>query len=119
MEQKISSKLDELINDVEDYIKSRQELSKLIAVQKSSIVAAGIFSSLVIFILFFFVFVFASIALAHLISAYTGKTYWGYLSVALLYLFTGILAYIKRKTWLENPLMNAIVKNFFDNEDHD
>ena len=37
MEEKENSKLDELLNHGEEYFKTRQELSKLIAIEKTSV----------------------------------------------------------------------------------
>jgi hypothetical protein len=119
MEQKPPTKFDHLINTVEEYFKTRQELSKLIAIQKTSAVAGGLFSSIVIFLLFFFVIVFASISLAYFISMYTGKPYLGFTVITLLYLIAGIIAYAKRKALLEKPVMNAMIKNFFKEENHE
>jgi ABC-type uncharacterized transport system fused permease/ATPase subunit len=119
MDQNPPSKLDNLISNAESYIKTRQELSKLIAVQKSSAVAAGIFSSVVIFLLFFFVIVFASVALAYAIAEYTQKEYLGFLVVAIIYLLFGMIAFSKRKLLLEKPVINSMIKNFFKEEDHD
>lgn len=119
MEETEESKLDELINHGEEYFKTRQELSKLIAIQKTSVVAAGLFSSMILFFLFFFVVVFASIALAYLISLYTGKVYLGFLSIAGLYFIAGIIFYAKRKSVLEEPMINAIIKNFNKSDSHE
>ncbi len=119
MEQKPPTKFDHLINNVEEYFKTRQELSKLIAIQKTSAVAGGLFSSIVIFLLFFFVIVFASISLAYFIAMYTGKPYLGFAVITLIYLIAGLIAYAKRKTLLEKPIMNAMINNFFKEEDHE
>lgn len=119
MEEKEESKLDELINHGEEYFKTRQELSKLIAIQKSSVVAAGLFSSMIIFFLFFFVVVFASVALAYLISFYTGKVYLGFLCIACIYLIAGLVFYAKRKSLVEEPMINAIIRNFNKSDSHE
>ena len=119
MEQKPLTKLDHLINGAEEYFKTRQELSKLIAIQKTSRVAGGLFSSIVIFFLFFFVVVFASIALAYLIAMYTGKPYIGFAVIAFLYLVAGLITYSKRKSLLERPVMNAMIGNFLKEENHE
>ena len=119
MEQKQKNHLDELVSNAEDYLKTRQELSKLVALQKTSAVAAGLFSSIVIFLLFFFVVVFASVAIAYLISLYTGKVYLGFLSVSVLYLLAALIVHSRKKTLLEKPVINAMIKNFFKDHDED
>jgi ABC-type multidrug transport system permease subunit len=118
MEDHETSRIDKLIQQGEEYLKTRQELSKLVTVSKSSSMAAGILTSLILFLTFFFVIVFASIALAYAIAAYSGKMYTGFLSVGLLYLVTGLFLYVKRKSLLEEPIANSFIKKFF-NADED
>ena len=111
--------IDHLITHVEDYFKTRQELSKLVAAEKTSVVASTIFSSIILFAIFFFVIVFGSIALAYGLAMYFGETFYGFLSVAGLYLLAGLLLAFNKKKWLETPMMNVMIRNFFKNEDHE
>jgi hypothetical protein len=111
--------IDHLFAHIEAYLKTRQELGKLVAAEKTSAVASTIFSSLIIFALFFFVIVFASVALAYGLAMYFGETVYGFLAVAGLYLLAAIILSVNRKKWIETPVMNAVIKNFFKNEDHD
>jgi hypothetical protein len=113
------SNIDQLIDHAEEYIKTRQELSKLVAAEKTSVVASSVFSSLIIFAVFFFVIIFASIALAYGIAMYLGATVYGFLLVSVVYLIAGILLFVNRKNWLEQPMMNLMIKNFFKNEEHE
>lgn len=110
------TKIDDLIDHTEQYFKTRQELSKLVAAEKASIVISSLVSGIAIFVIFFFVIVFASLALAHFISEYTGKVYIGYLAVMLFYFIAGIILNAKKEQWLQTPVMNAFIKNFFKNE---
>ena len=119
MEQQKSSKFDSIIDNAEEYFKTRQSLSKLVLLQKSSTVAAGLFSYVVIFFFFFFVIVFASFALAYVISKYTGEMYIGFISVASLYLIAGLILFAKRKSVLEKPVINAMISNFFKDDDNE
>jgi hypothetical protein len=117
MEQQNHPKFDMFIDNAEEYIKTKQELTKLVILQRSSIVTAGILSYLIIFFLFFFVIVFASFALAYVISKYTGEMYIGFISVATLYLISGLIVFAKRKSILEKPVINAMITNFLKDDD--
>jgi len=107
------TKVDHLIDHVEDYFQTRQELSKLVAAEKSSAVLSSVVTNLVILLIFTLVLVFASIALAYGISEYFGRAFAGFLAVAILYLFLGIILYSKQDQWLKTPLANAVIKAFF------
>lgn len=109
------SSIDRLIQDAESYLKTRQELSTLIAAEKAASVSGGLFAAIVVFILFFFVFVFSSIALAYALSQYFGPPWSGFLTVAGLYLVLGILLHANRERWLKKPVMDSMIRNFFKN----
>jgi len=107
------TKLDDLIEHAEEYFKTKQELSKMIAAEKSSSILSAVVVNLILLSIFLLVFVFASIALAYAISQYVGQAFAGFLAVAVLYLFIGILLYVKQDKWLKTPMANAVIKNFF------
>jgi ABC-type polysaccharide/polyol phosphate export permease len=113
------TKVDHLIDHVEEYFQTRQELSKMIAAEKSSTIISSVVTNLVMFLIFILVIVFASIALAYGISQYFGQPFAGFLSIAVFYLLIGILLYAKQEKWLKAPLANAVVKNFFQNDQHE
>ncbi|MCX6292210.1 MAG: phage holin family protein [Bacteroidetes bacterium] len=111
------TKVDHLIDHVEEYFKTRQELSKMIAAEKSSVIISSVMANLVILFVFFFVIVFASIALAYAISQYFGQAYAGFLAVALIYLIFGVILFVKQDQLLKTPMANAVIKNFFKTQD--
>ena len=119
MPEQEKSNIDHLIHHTEEYLKTRQELSKLAVAEKTSIVASTFFSSIVIFGLFFFTVVFASIALAFALARIFGDTMYGFLAVTGFYFLAGILLLANRKKWMEVPIMNMIIKNILKEEDHD
>ena len=113
------TKVDQLIDHVEEYIKTRQELTKMVVAEKSSIIVSSLVSNLVIVFIFFFVFVFASIALAYGISEMMGQAYAGFLAVAMLYFIIGLVLYANRGRWLKMPISNAVIKIFFKKNGHE
>ena len=111
------SKVDQLIEHAEEYFQTRQELSKMIAAEKSSSILSAVVANLVILSVFLLVFIFASIALAYGISQYFGQAFAGFLVVAILYLVIGIILYVNQDKWLKTPMANAVIKNFFQSQD--
>lgn len=112
-------KIDQLIDHAEVYIKTRQRLSKMIIAEKTSTIMSSVMSGFVVFFIFFFVFVFASFSLAYFISEYFGKTYLGFISIAGLYFIIGLILSLNKDKWLKQPMMNAIIKNYFKHEEHE
>lgn len=119
MENNEKSKIDDLIEHVEEYFQTRQELGKLVMAEKSSAVLSSVVTSIVLLFVFLLVFIFASIALAYGISQYAGQAYAGFLAVAFLYFVIGIILYANREKWLKTPMANAVIKNFFKNQEHE
>ncbi|TAH41988.1 MAG: hypothetical protein EYC69_06565 [Bacteroidetes bacterium] len=105
--------LDNLINDVKDYLETRTKLGRLKALDKGSQIAGDI--SVVVFLsLFGLLFLlFISIAASLALSEILGKFYLGFLAVSLFYLFIGVLLYIKRESWIHKPIVNALIRDFF------
>jgi len=119
MHEEEKSTVDRLIAHTEEYFKTRQELSKLVAAEKTSTISSAVISSLIIFMIFFFVIVFVSIALAYALAMYFGATVYGFLTVAGLYLLAGIMLLTNKKKWIEIPFANLMIKNFFKDPDND
>lgn len=115
----IQTKITDLANHVEDYLKTREELTKLVAAEKSSMVAGTLFSSLVILLIFSVVFLFLSFSAAYFIAELTGKVYVGFICMTGFYLLVGILFYVNRRRWLKDPVADAVVKSFFKSEGHE
>ena len=113
------TKVDHLVDHVEEYFQTRQELGKMIVAEKSSMIISSVVSNLVIVFIFFVVFMFASIALAYGISQMVGQAYAGFLAVAILYLVIGFLLYSNQDRWLKTPVANAIIRNFFKDQNHE
>src|SRR5437660_11365316 len=117
--ENIKSKVDQLVDHVEEYFETRKELITMTAIEKSSRMISTLFAALIIVAIFFLVFVFAGIALAYAISQYIGQPFSGFLIVALLYLIVGLILYAKQDRLLKSPIANAVIKTFFSDHDNE
>jgi hypothetical protein len=116
MSEKIPD-LEQFIDSVQDYIHTRSELSKLQAIEKSSKMAGGMTVGLILFFISVIVLLFISVAGAYAISEWIGKAYAGFLIVGGFYLLLGILFFLNQDAWIRTPMMNNIIRNFFENRD--
>lgn len=111
--------LDDLINEVKDYLETRRKLGKLKAIDKGSQIAASSVTVLFLVVISSLVLIFISIAGALALSDALGKNYAGFLLVSLFYLLLGIILYIKRDSWIRDPIVNTLIQNFFKDSKHE
>lgn len=66
-------------------------------------------------------FLFGSFALAHAVAQWTHNVALGFVSVSAFYLLLAIIAYLIKGRYIEKPLTNIFIKEFFKhyNEDKD
>ena len=107
--------LEQLVDGVKEYIETRSELSKLKAVEKSSKMAGSIASSLILLLLALAILAFVSIAGAFALSEWIGRAYAGFLIVGGIYFVLLLILLLKKKAWIENPVTDAMIRNFFNN----
>ena len=117
--EKVFAKTEELAENIKEYVNARIEAVKLNAAEKSSAVIANIIARLVVTTLFFFFIVFAGISLSLLLGEWIGKTWAGFLIVAGLYLLIGIVVWAAREKMIRLPMMNALIKQLFRDEDEE
>jgi hypothetical protein len=94
-----------LIEPVKEYIKFKIEQMLRKAADKVSSAASRLFASIFFLFCFACFILFASIALALVISDYFGKPYSGFLAVSILYLLLGTFFYMMRNIFIKKPLM--------------
>ena len=108
---------DRLFADTKDYLETRLELAKLQAVEKTSEIASTATAGALLLLLFTIVFLFGSIALAFYISEWTGKYSTGFLSVAGIYVFIGLLIYLTRDSLIKIPVTNLMIKKMLKDDE--
>jgi hypothetical protein len=112
-------KIEETVEHFKIYLNTKIAQAKLSAAEKTSdLLSVFIAKTLVAFVLFFFV-LFGSQAAAYGIGDYFGKTWMGFVFVAGFYLLAGLLIWLGRETLLQTPIMNAILRRLFINENNE
>lgn len=117
--EKAFAKVEELVETVKEYVNTRIEAAKLSIAEKSSAVIANVIAGFIVAGVFMFFIVFSSIALAFGLGEWIGKTWAGFLIVALLYLMIGIIVWFARNKLIRLPLMNAFIKQLFGETDEE
>lgn len=118
--EKAFAKVEEMADNIKEYINTRMESVKLSAAEKSSKILANAIAGVIVAIVFFFFIIFAGIALSFGLGEWIGKTWAGFLIVAILYLLIGIIAWAARGRLIRLPIMNTLIQQFTnDNDDEE
>lgn len=117
--EKAFEKIEELADNIKQYVNNRVDAVKLTAAEKSSAIIANLIAGLIVATVFMFFIVFASIALSLLLGNWIGSTWAGFLIVAGLYLLIGIIVWTAREKIIRLPIMNALIKQLFGEEDEE
>lgn len=108
-----------LFEDIKQYIALR---SKIFSLQLTES-AAGFLSNLIsngAAVLFFVIFfVFASIGLALLVGQWVNNAAGGFFIIAAFYLLVAIIIWATRERWIERPLTDIFIRNFFKGKGDD
>ena len=113
------AKAEELAGHLKEYINNRMDAVKLNAAEKSSKLAATVIASVVVAMFFISFLFFASTALAFVFSRLTGELWLGFLIVSAIYLLLGVLVWLLKDRLLQLPIMNALLKQLFADDEDD
>lgn len=98
-----------LFEQVEEFGITTYELSKLKALETTTVVASSLVARLsVILMISMFVLVF-NIGIALLLGELLGKSYYGFFIVAAFYLVAGIVLHFFLHKWIKKPLSDLII----------
>ena len=117
--EKAFEKIEELADNIKQYVNNRIDAAKLTAAEKTSGVIANLIAGLIVAAVFMFFIVFASIAFSLLLGEWIGKLWAGFLIVAGIYLLIGIIVWIAREKIIRLPIMNALIKQLFGEDDEE
>ncbi len=103
-------KIEELTESLKHFITINYEVTKLEAVERSSSIGSSAISGLVVgFVMIFFLF-FISLGIGFYLSEQLGNSYAGFAITAGFYFLIGLILLLTRKSLIENPLRNKIIK---------
>lgn len=107
------SGIQKLLDHLKEYLKTWMDLAILTASEKIATILSDLISGFLLLIIFLFFLLFGSFSIAYSISEYYEETYIGFLVVAVTYLLIGIILWIKKEKWIKLPLLNRLIKQFF------
>lgn len=110
---------EELAMHVKAYIQTEIELFKLRFAEKLSKIVSNFIAAMVIVGVLLLFMLFVSLALAFLIGEWLGRISAGFFIVSALYLLAGMLIWNLREKLIRIPILNAILRQLFNNETTD
>ena len=105
------------VEQVKDYLNTRLAQLKLLFAEKTSKVVALIIAIVMSALVFFLFLVLISVAGAIAIGEWLGNYWLGFIIISAIILLAGFILWISKDSWLRKPIMNALIKVMFDNED--
>lgn len=110
------SRLESLLEHCKEYISTSFDIVKLKAIEKSVSVLSGVVSGIIVGVMFLFALVFLSIGCAWWISTSLNSPFAGFLIVGAVYLLVAVVILAAKKSIVESPMSNAIIKQVFKEE---
>lgn len=104
--------IESIFNQSKEYAGDRFELYKLKLVDKTSTVASAVVAGVALFIVFLIFFIVLNIGIALLIGDLVGKSYLGFLILALVYAIAGFVIFKGRSKMFKTPLSNMLISKF-------
>lgn len=114
--EKAFDKVEELADNLKEYVNTRIDAVKLGAAEKSSVVIANVVAGVIAGVVFLFFLGFASVSLAMFLGDSIGKEWAGFLIVAGIYLLAAIIVWAARARIIQIPVMNALIRQLFRND---
>jgi hypothetical protein len=119
MKDNIFREVDELKKEFEEYIQVRIDLTKLHIAGELSRFFSNIMTKTVILYLFFFVFMFFSLAGALLLARWIGSYALGFGLMGVLFLFAALIFWLLRKQIIERHVVQRFIELMFPKFNND
>ena len=113
------TKAEELGKTIKEYINNRTDQLKLTAAEKTAVLVSLLMAAMIIAVFFVFAVLFLAIALSVYMGEVFGALYYGFLFTAAVILVLGMIVWIFRKQMIQYPLMNALLKHLFTEEERE
>lgn len=117
MEGKTEKGLDEFIEKIKDYLNAKMKLSKLTIIEKGVLLFANVITNGFVIVFLILAFLFGSLGLSFYISNLMGDTFSGFFIVAFAYFLIALVAYLLKDKYIENKIINALIKKIFKDDD--
>jgi hypothetical protein len=108
-----NGKIEQLTENLKDYVTTNYELIKLQAIERSTVVVAGLLSQLLVGLVVVFIVLFISLWACIYLSVRLGDSYTGFAIVAGFYLLIGLILLLVRKKLVERSIRNKIIRKVF------
>ncbi|PWE00137.1 phage holin family protein [Marinilabilia rubra] len=122
MKENITREIDELKKEFEEYVQVRIDLTKLHIAGELSRFFSSFMTKTVMLYLFFFVFMFFSLAGAVLLAQWLESYVVGFALTGVIFLFAAIIFWLLRKRLIERPVVKRFIELMFpkfDDEDEE
>jgi len=106
--------IEDLNDNLKEYLNTRYELMVLKASEKVSIIGAAAVASTILVIFAVLFVLFGSLAAGFFLAAWIGSYGLGFLVLAGIYLSLFLLVLLVRKSWIIRPLRNKLIQQMFD-----
>lgn len=113
------ARVEELAGNIKDYINARIDAMKVTVAEKTAAVIANLAAGTFAVFVFLLFIIFSGIAVSFGLGEWIGKTWAGFLIVAFVYLLLGIITWKLRRRIIQLPVMNALIKQLFENDDEE
>ncbi|MBK8703076.1 MAG: hypothetical protein IPN33_05330 [Saprospiraceae bacterium] len=101
--------IESLWERVEEYSKTTYELSKLKALETTTIVVSSLVARMSVVFIFSLFILILNIGIAFLLGDLLGKMYYGFFIVATFYLIAGIILHFFLLKWIKKPISDLII----------
>lgn len=105
-----TSLIEELIEKTVEYGKSKLELAKLKALDKTADVASSFMTQSVVLIILFSFLLFLNLGLAFWLGKILGEIYFGFFIIAGFYSIAGILIHFFMRNWIKRYMGDTFIK---------
>jgi len=114
-----TSRIKSIFENVHNYVEARLELYKISLFEKGAKIAADLITAAILGVCAAFFLIFLSVGIALILGNWLGGAYIGFLIVAGVYLIIGLVIYLRRKSILQKPIMEAAITELLKGDDED
>lgn len=106
----LNEKMEDLTDSLKEYANTNYELIKLEVIENSSVISAGIISTLIVGVMLVFFTFFISLYVAYYLSDQIEGNYIGFVIVGAFYMLLSIIIFTNKNKLIEQPIRNSIIR---------